>query len=61
MFRFANPQYFWLLPVIPALILLFWLAARNRRRRLLARRLKVAPQRRMRGKFALLPVFIAAT
>ena len=23
MFRFANPQYFWLLPVIPALILLF--------------------------------------
>ena len=34
MFRFANPQYFWLLPVIPALILLFWLAARNRRRRL---------------------------
>jgi len=32
MFRFANPQYFWLLPVIPALILLFWLAARNRRR-----------------------------
>ena len=34
MFRFANPQYFWLLPVIPALILLFWLAARNRRIRL---------------------------
>lgn len=34
MFRFANPQYFWLLPVIPALILLFWLAARNRRKRL---------------------------
>ena len=52
MFRFANPQYFWLLPAIPALILLFWLAARNRRRRLLARRLKVAAGR-MRGDTAM--------
>ena len=34
MFRFANPQYFWLLLFVPALVALYWLAARNRRRRL---------------------------
>lgn len=34
MFRFANPQYIWLLLTIPALMLLFWTAARNRRKRL---------------------------
>lgn len=34
MFRFANPQYLWLLLTIPALVMLFWLAARNRRKRL---------------------------
>ena len=34
MFRFANPQYLWLLLAIPALVALYWLAARNRRRRL---------------------------
>ena len=34
MFRFANPQYLWLLLAVPALILLFWAAARNRRKRL---------------------------
>ncbi|MDE6374987.1 MAG: VWA domain-containing protein [Alistipes sp.] len=34
MFRFANPQYLWLLTAVPAFVLLFWLAARNRRRRL---------------------------
>ena len=34
MFRFANPQYLWLLAAVPALVALFWLAMRNRRRRL---------------------------
>ncbi len=34
MFRFANPQYLWLLTALPALVLLFAAAARNRRRRL---------------------------
>ena len=34
MFRFANPQYLWLLLAVPALVALYWLAARNRRRRL---------------------------
>lgn len=34
MFRFANPQYLWLLMAIPALIVLFWGAALNRRKRL---------------------------
>ncbi len=34
MFRFANPQYLWLLATVPAFVLLFWMAARNRRRRL---------------------------
>ena len=34
MFRFANPQYLWLLWLLPALVALFWLAARNRRMRL---------------------------
>lgn len=34
MFRFANPQYLWLLALVPVLVLLFALAARNRRRRL---------------------------
>lgn len=34
MFRFANPQYLWLLTLIPSFVLLFALAARGRRRRL---------------------------
>lgn len=34
MFRFANPQYLWLLTLIPAFILLYALAARRRRKRL---------------------------
>ncbi|MEG2366128.1 MAG: VWA domain-containing protein [Alistipes sp.] len=34
MFRFAHPQYLWLLLVIPTLSLLFWLFLRNRRQRL---------------------------
>lgn len=34
MFRFSNPQYLWLLAAIPALILLFWFAARIRHKRL---------------------------
>ena len=34
MFRFANPQYLWLLLVIPALVVLFGLAAHGRSRRL---------------------------
>ncbi|MDE7077479.1 MAG: BatA domain-containing protein, partial [Alistipes sp.] len=34
MFRFAHPQYLWLLAAVPAFVVLFWLAARNRRRRL---------------------------
>lgn len=34
MFRFANPQYLWLLTLIPAFILLYILAARRRRKRL---------------------------
>lgn len=34
MFRFANPQYLWLLVVLPVMVALFWLAARNRRRRI---------------------------
>lgn len=32
MFRFANPQYLWLLVAIPLLVVLFWLAARSRRK-----------------------------
>lgn len=34
MFRFANPQYLWLLLAIPLLVVLFWVAARIRRKRL---------------------------
>ena len=34
MFRFANPQYLWLLLALPVLLLLFWAAAQQRRRRL---------------------------
>ncbi len=34
MFRFANPQYLWLLAALPALALLFWLAWRNRCKRI---------------------------
>ena len=34
MFRFANPQYLWLLWLLPLLAALFWAAARNRRKRL---------------------------
>ncbi len=34
MFRFANPQYLWLLLALPTLVLLFWLAMRNKRKRL---------------------------
>lgn len=34
MFRFANPQYLWLLLLVPALVALFVLAQRNRRKRL---------------------------
>lgn len=34
MFRFAEPSYLWLLAAVPAFVLLYLLAARNRRRRL---------------------------
>ena len=34
MFRFANPQYLWLLWLLPLLVALFWAAARSRRKRL---------------------------
>ncbi len=34
MFRFANPQYLWLLVVLPLFAALFWLAAHRRRKRL---------------------------
>ncbi len=34
MFRFANPSLLWLLAVIPAMCLLFWLAMRARNKRL---------------------------
>lgn len=34
MFRFANPQYLWLLVVLPVMVALFWLAARSRRKRI---------------------------
>ena len=34
MFRFANPQYLWLLWLLPLLVALFWAAARSRRNRL---------------------------
>lgn len=34
MFRFANPQYLWLLLLIPLCVILFWLMQRNRRKRL---------------------------
>ena len=49
MFRFANPQYLWLLAALPVLAALFWLAMRNRRRRLLARRLKLSAKRTDEG------------
>ena len=34
MFRFAEPRYLWLLCALPTFVLIFWLAARSRRRRL---------------------------
>lgn len=34
MFRFANPQYLWLLFTLPVLLMLFWAASRLRRKRL---------------------------
>ena len=34
MFRFAEPRYLWLLAALPVFVILFWLAARSRRRRL---------------------------
>lgn len=34
MFRFANPQFLWLLLLIPAFLVLYWLAARSRSKRL---------------------------
>ena len=34
MFRFAHPQYLWLLAALPAMVLLYAVAARSRRRRL---------------------------
>lgn len=34
MFRFANPQYLWLLLLVPFMLVLFALAARSRRKRL---------------------------
>ena len=34
MFRFANPQYLWLLVVLPLFAALFWFAAHRRRKRL---------------------------
>ncbi len=34
MFRFANPQYLYLLLALPALVLLFWVAMHGRRRRM---------------------------
>lgn len=34
MFRFAHPQLLWLLLLLPAFLLLFWAARRDRRRRL---------------------------
>ena len=34
MFRFANPQYLWLLAVVPLFAALFWIARYGRRRRL---------------------------
>ena len=34
MFRFANPQYLWLLCLVPAMTLLFAWSLRRRRRRL---------------------------
>ena len=34
MFRFANPQYLWLLLAVPAMVLIYALAMRSRRRRL---------------------------
>ena len=34
MFRFANPQYLWLLVVLPLFVARFWLAAHRRRKRL---------------------------
>ena len=34
MFRFANPQYLWLLAAVPVLVVLFWIAMRRRKVRL---------------------------
>ncbi len=34
MFRFANPQYLYLLSIIPLMLVTFWLAMRSRRRRI---------------------------
>ena len=35
MFRFANPEYLYLLTVLPLLVLLFWLNRKAGRKRLL--------------------------
>ena len=34
MFRFANPQYLWLLLSVPTIIIIFWFALHNRKARL---------------------------
>lgn len=34
MFRFANPQYLWLLFLVPSLVTLFWIASSSRKKRL---------------------------
>lgn len=34
MFRFANPQFLWLLLLLPLLVLVFWLVSRQRNKRL---------------------------
>ena len=67
MFRFAQPQYLWLLTLLPAMVLLFWAAAVRRRRRLarfgdpdtLAALMPDASPARVRLKFAILCAAVA--
>lgn len=67
MFRFAEPQYFYLLCLIPLLVVGFWLYRRDQKRRealfadleLLKPLIREASPRRVRTKFILLLVAIA--
>ena len=67
MFRFANPQYLWLLAAVPAMMLMYALAARSRRKNIarfgnphtVAELMPDASNARRRVKFALFTAALA--